>query len=1122
MKLFNSAFIKLLISQAQVAFNDNATKLLLIGLVNMILPIDQAMKYISTISILLVAPYVLFSPLAGWLNDRFAKRSVIRWSLWVQIAIMVFLIASALGHNLPLIMVGFFLLATQAALYTPAKRSIIKELQTPENLQAAVGWTEMTGIGAILGGSLVGGALIDVLTPRFPSPWRAASAILAGFLVVCILSALLFRRFPQGESNPSLKFTVRTFLGHVDTFQVLFKTKGIFRPVLTEGVFYLVAGVLIITLAQVARLRHPDGVGAGSATGILMAILGIGTGIGSLLSGSLKRQSIRLAVVPFASLGMAVSLLCLGLAQTVSSQNISLLIAGIFGGIYCVPVSSALIERSPEEIRGSILAGSSLFSSLTGVLAIGLQWFLGQHLGLSPLYQLEALSVILVITTIISCYCLSVEVLTIITLALSRIFYRVTALHPNRIPKGGALLVANHVSYIDAIVISIASPRPVRFLAYSSFFKSPLLGPLLRAFGAIPVDAKKAKDAIRAAAESLKAGELVCIFPEGELTRTGALMGIRHGYELIARHASCPIIPVITDGLWSSIFSYERERYFFKRPKKLRVSILVAFGEPQSEIPSDELRKEFSHLSAEAFALRPAFGRSLQEVFFRQLRRHPGKVYLADYAMNGKKLNGFQLLGASIAMGKHLNKTAQGQERIGVILPPGIAGTIVNLGILFAGKMPVNLNPTAGTAAANHCLLTAGVKTVISVPAYRKKFASFPWPENTLDASREIAGLSKVTIVLSAALSVIIPPLGSLLIRKPKTSAFLLFTSGSSGLPKGVELTNRNILGNVTQINETGLLKEEDVILSCLPLFHCFGLILGFALPLLTGRKVATTASPFEYDAIGKAAEIEKATLLAATPTFVKGYLRKIPKEKFHALRFIIAGAEKLPESLYAACEEKYGVPILEGYGLTETSPALSLNQLDVSEKRVGADSEQKGHELGTVGRMLAGISYKILDPATNLPIAGPKGVLAVKGISIISHYAVGENTGKFCDGWFITGDVVSINEEGMLKIEGRTSRFSKIGGEMVPHGAIEEAISKDDTSDYRDCVMGVPNESGEETLVLLTTRSITREELRVQLQAAGLPNLWIPKEIVTVESLPILGSGKLDMVACKNLVEKK
>lgn len=1122
MKLFNPAFIKLLISQAQVSFNDNATKLLLIGLVNMTLPMDQAMKYISTISILLVAPYVLFSPLAGWLNDRFAKRSVIRWSLWVQIVVMAFLIVSALFHNLPLIMGGFFLLATQAALYTPAKRSIIKELQTPENLQAAVGWTEMTGIGAILGGSLVGGALIDVFSPRFPTPWKAAAVILTGFLVTCILSALLFRRFPQGDPNPAKRFTARAVLGHLDTFKVLFNTKGIFRPVLTEGVFYLVAGVLIIILAQLARLRHPDGTGAGSATGILMAILGVGTGIGSLLSGSLKRQSIRLAVVPFAALGMAVSLLLLGLAQTVSGQNLSILIAGIFGGIYCVPVSSALIERSPEEIRGSILAGSSLFSSLTGVLAIGLQWLLGQHLGLSPLYQLGVLSMILLMTTIISCYCLSVEVLTIITLAISRIFYRVTSLHSERIPKGGALLVANHVSYIDAIVISIASPRPVRFLAYSAFFKTPIMGPLLRAFGAIPVDSKRAKDAIRAAAEVIRSGELVCIFPEGELTRTGALMGIRHGYELIARHAACQIIPVITDGLWSSIFSYERERYFFKRPKKLPVQIRVAFGEPRKELPGDELRKEFSHLSAEAFALRPAFSTSLQEAFFQQLRRHPAKIYLADHAMNGRKLNGFQLLGASLAMGRHLKRTTQGQERIGVILPPGIAGTIVNLGILFAGKIPVNLNPTAGAAAANHCLSTAGVKTVLSVPAYQKKFASFPWPDHTLDASREIAGLSKASIVMNAVISLLPPPLGRMLIEKPKTSAFLLFTRGSSGLPKGVELTNRNILGNVTQINETGLLKEDDVLLSCLPLFHCFGLILGFALPLLTGRKVATTASPFEYDAIGKAAETEKATILAATPTFVKGYLRKIPKEKFHALRFVIAGAEKLPESLYAACEEKYGVPILEGYGLTETSPALSLNQLDVIQKGAGADSEQKGHELGTVGRMLPGISYKILDPATNLPISGPKGVLAVKGISVISQYAVGENTGKFHEGWFITGDVVNINEEGMLKIEGRTSRFSKIGGEMVPHGAIEEAIAKDDTTDHRDCVMGVPNESGEETLVLLTTRSITREDLRTRLQGAGLPNLWIPKEIVTVESLPILGSGKLDMVACKKLAEKK
>jgi len=1124
MKFFNASFLKLLITQAQVAFNDNATKLLLFGLVNIVLPAEKALHYVSAISFLLVAPYVLFSPLAGYLNDRFAKRNVIRWSLWVQITVMVVLIGAAAIHNLHLILLGFFLLATQAALYTPAKRSIIREIQAPENIQQAVGWTEMTGIGAILGGSLAGGFLIDAFASKFPNPpWGAAVVILTAFLFVCLVSALLFRRFPQGASNPSLRFSARTILGHIDTFGVLWKTEGIFKPALTEGVFYLIAGALLIILNQLARIAHPGGVGTGSATGIMMAVLGVGTGIGSMISGSMKRQSIRLAVVPFAALGMAVALLLLGFAKDGLQQYASILIAGIFGGIYCVPVSSALIERSPEVSRGRILAGSSLFSSLTGVIAIGLQWCLADTLGLAPSHQLAVLSAILVITAIISSYILRVEVLSIITLALSRIFYQVSALHPERIPpkgeNGGALLVANHVSYVDAIVLSIACPRPIRFLAYSSFFKSPLLGPILRAFGAIPVDEKKAKDAIRAAATAIKAGELVCIFPEGELTRTGALMGLRHGYELIARHAGCPIIPVITDGLWSSIFSYERETYFFKRPKTLRVPVRVAFGESHEELQGSELRKEFSHLSAEAFAMRPEFAKSLQEAFFKQLAAHPGKIYLADYSQEGKKLKGFELLGASLSMSRRIKKITREETRIGVVLPPGIAGAIVNLGILFAGKIPVNLNPTTGAAAASHCLSTAGVKTLYTVPAFQKKFTSFPWPEKTLDASLEITALSKFVIVCTGLLAALAPWFSSFLITKPAVSAFMLFTSGSSGLPKGVELTSRNILANVTQINETGLLRENDVMLSCLPLFHCFGMILGFALPLLTMRKVATAASPFEYDAIGRAAEMEGVTILAATPTFIKGYLRKIPKEKFHSLRFVIAGAERLPESLYAACQEKYGVPILEGYGLTETSPVVSLNQLDVTGKVIGADTEQRGSELGTVGRMVVGISYKLLDPTTNLPIIGPRGVLAVKGMSIITQYAVGENADKFYQGWFITGDVVSISEEGMLKIEGRTNRFSKIGGEMVPHGAIEEAISRDDASDHRDCVMGMIGECGEESLVLLTTRPITREELRTKLQAAGLPNLWIPREIVTVESLPILASGKLDMVACKALV---
>jgi acyl-[acyl-carrier-protein]-phospholipid O-acyltransferase/long-chain-fatty-acid--[acyl-carrier-protein] ligase len=522
--------------------------------------------------------------------------------------------------------------------------------------------------------------------------------------------------------------------------------------------------------------------------------------------------------------------------------------------------------------------------------------------------------------------------------------------------------------------------------------------------------------------------------------------------------------------------------------------------------------------------------RHLGREVVRALCRRPGHVELVDRTAGRRELTAAQLVAAAAVLGRHLRATVA-EARVGIVLPPGAGSTIANLAALIAGKTPVNLNFTAGRAALEASLRTAGIRTVLSADAVRAKLTDFPWPEDTRDfaATLEAAGGRRAMTPWLLAAWVLPNQLTASLLGLPKVGdraeAGLLFTSGSAGEPKGVVLSHRNILGNCWQVSSLSILPQTASMLGCLPIFHSFGFTVTIWYPLLRGCRVVTVPSPLETRKIIDALREEKCTVWVSAPTFARPVLKKAEPRDLRTLEVLVTGAEKLPDDLAQSAREKFHLEIMQGYGLTETSPVSAVNQPDPPVV-TGTGSPQAGQRTGTVGRLLPGMTARVLDPDSlaERP-ATETGLVVLRGANIFSGY-LGQpekSAAALHDGWFVTGDLGRFDEDGFLRIEGRLSRFSKIGGEMVPHGTVEQkimdAFGLAGADGYVVFVAGVPDPAKGEQLVLITTREeITADTVREKLAAAGVTNLWIPKIVRRVDAIPVLGTGKLDLKAAKAL----
>lgn len=706
----------------------------------------------------------------------------------------------------------------------------------------------------------------------------------------------------------------------------------------------------------------------------------------------------------------------------------------------------------------------------------------------------------------------------------------VQILHSDRLPATGCLVVPGQLGLHDIPHLEkLFAGRKITWFIEESAKLDPAVQSHLERSGSGAVFSDE-DDAPATVGEQLKPmlanGGLLVFVPGRAATRSAIPCHIPGKTLRTLCSFGLPVLPVLVDYPRDACLSIER-------PHAMPQLVLGLANEiPAKDASPAAYREGLLELVEESFSRRPLLKSSLATALLQGLKKH-GRHKLHD-GSDDSSIGFDRILGAALVFSKYLRESTD-NPRIGIILPPGKAGLIANLAAVFAGKTPVNFNFTAGHEAVRSAMRQAGLDRYVTADPFVRKLASFPWPPNRdlIFIERTLPSLKKKIItwtilgkILPAA---VIAPLFRIGRKRGNDEAVLLFTSGSSGEPKGVALTHRNVLANVCQFGTRLDLVPGAAILGCLPLFHSFGSTVTLWYPIIEGIDLVTYPNPLETKRLAELVAERGVTVLLSTPTFLRGYMKRVEPEQLRSLQLVVTGAEKLPDNLAESFQDRFGICPQEGYGLTETSPATNVNLPDPA-PAAGA-TVIPSHRRGSVGQLLPGIALRITDPATEKPLPADKqGLIWLKGANIFPGYLGNPQKSEEVltkDGWFRTGDVGRLDDDGFLYIEGRISRFSKIGGEMVPHETVEAGINKalglDAEAERKIAVVGIPDEQKGEVIVLLSTISgpaLEQEciDLRYKLMDAGFPSLWCPKAIIPVPEIPVLASGKLDLKGCEEL----
>jgi acyl-[acyl-carrier-protein]-phospholipid O-acyltransferase/long-chain-fatty-acid--[acyl-carrier-protein] ligase len=1104
------------------ALNDNVFKMIVSLTAADLAASDGGSGHLSLVGAVYILPFFLFSGYAGHLADTWSKRAVLVATKFFEIFAMALGIFAFLSGRFEFMLAVLFLMALHSTFFSPAKYGILPEMIPEKELSRANGLLEMSTFLAIVLGTSAGSFMFAAWKDH--PEW--IGLLLTAIAVIGTLTSFGIPKVPPSGARKT--FQLNPWSEIQSGIARLRADKTLWLTVIGISYFWFLGALLQMDLILLGKetLQLGD-----LSIGFLLTFLALGIGVGSLAAGRLSGDKVELGLVPVGAIAMAFfSLLLFSAAESYALTASALSLLAFFGGLFVVPLNALLQQRSGREEKGLLIAANNFLNTAGILLASAALWILHDQFKISPDWIVLILGVLTLIATI---YILTImpDLLIRFTLwLLTHTIYRIRIVGQEHVPfRGPALLVCNHLSYVDPLLVSACVQRFIRFMMYRPYYEIKWLNWLFRLMKAIPVSALNRRDIVESLArarEELRQGHVVCIFAEGAISRTGNLLPFKRGFEKIAEGLEIPIIPVHLDRLWGSIFSFKDGRFFWKWPERLPYPVTVSFGAPlPAKVTTREAREEILELSSAAVNHRRSPRDTLQLRFLKTAKRRWFSFCMAD--SSGRELSYGNTTVASLLLARWVKTECARESKIGLLLPASVGGALVNIAVLIAGKVPVNLNFTAGTEAMSDALRQCGIRTILTSRLFLIKAKLEPM-DGMIFIEDAVSRVRMPEKIIAAFLAFVLPSRLLLAVYgagnpKADSLATVIFSSGSTGAPKGVMLSHHNVLSNIEAFAQLFWVTRKDRMMGVLPFFHSFGFTGTLWFPLLSGFGVAYHPNPLDAKTIGEMVAKYKATILISTPTFYAAYLRRIPPEQFSSLRYAIVGAEKLRETLAKDFKEKYGRDLLEGYGCTETAPVVSVNIPDVEE----ASEHQTGLKPGTVGHPIPGVAVKVVDTETGAPLpSGQEGLLLVKGPNrMLGYLGEPELTKKvFRDGWYVTGDIASIDDDGFIRITDRLSRFSKIGGEMVPHIKVEEAINRI-LGDQSSVVMAAPDEQkGERLVVLYANKQIAPDELWSKLNQSDLPKLWIPRRdsFFLVDEIPLLGSGKVNLKRAKEMVVER
>ena len=1103
---------------------------------------DAQILLTAIVNALILLPFVLlFSP-SGFIADRFPKNRVMRASAWVAVGITL---AITVFYYLGWFWAAFgmtFLLAVQSAIYSPAKYGYIKELVGKESLAAANGWVQATTTTAILAGifffSVLFEGRLDGAVYSHPGEVMHLIAPLGWLLVLgSLVEVGLSYRLPEPNPGERMAFDwaqystgryLRSNLGSA------WDNRVIWLSIIGLSVFWSISQVMVAVFPAFAK----ETLGETNTVVIqgLLAFSGIGIILGSVVAGRMSRDHIETALVPLGALGIAVCLFILPSLHSTWAHGLNFLVLGVLAGFFLVPLNALIQFNAGEQALGRVLAASNFIQNIWMLAFLGLT-VLAARAQVGGWALMIALAVAALIGAIYTVYQLPQSMVRFLILRVLATQYRLRVIGLDNMPaQGGVLMLGNHISWVDWAMVQMASPRPVRFAMEREIYERWYWKPFLDFFGVVPISRGSSRHAIATLAALLDQGEVVCVFPEGTISKNGQLSEFKRGFELTARQAHTGVIlPFYLRGLWGSRFSYANSRLKESRREGQERDVVVAFG-PLLPLETGAERVKQAVFDLSVSSWQEFVGRlpTLPASWLASAKRAPTRVAIIESA--GTTLTNRRLIAGVLLFAGRLRRLAP-EPTLGILLPASAACAIANLAAMLVGKRVVNLNYTAPPEAVRAAIASAGIRHVVTADRFLRKLEGRGIDLNTAFAEVTLhpmeglrAEIGKLEGLAKLALAALLPA-GAIMAlfgrrTRPEDTAAILFSSGSEGAPKGVELTHRNIMANVRQITDVLNTEAEDAMMANLPPFHAFGLTVTTFLPLIEG--IPMICHPDPTDAVGTAKAIARfrATVLFSTSTFLRLYTRnkKVHPLMLDSLRAVVAGAERLAPDVRDAFTLKFHKPIFEGYGATETTPVASVNvpdTLDTDNWKI-----ESGTRPGTVGMPLPGTSFRIVDPATleSLP-PGEDGLILIGGVQVMKGYL--NDPGRTADAvveldgmrWYKTGDKGHLDTDGFLTIVDRYSRFAKLGGEMVSLGAVEEQVRRAlGQPEMELAAVNLPDEKKGERIVLLVAEDIDTDSLRRALLDSGANPLTIPSEVLRVDAIPKLGSGKTDFGGVRRL----